>query len=267
LRRGHPIDSRCSPICVSPPPEPAGNSRRSRLLPSASPPSLSVGRFAECRHRPAAVGWPRLHRWGPQRSRVGYRCCSARDSSSLLAPASSSFSSSVPWFFGPSLQPHYWPSALLRPLLTSLPLSCERSPQVRCRICLLVPTGSTGCVLMILGLCCSGPTRRPHPASLPVGVPTVEGLPSASFSFASRLRLAVRLRLPSSAPIGSFHPTRFCPCWAHPAAGCPTRPLAASPSTVLGLIRAFAVHVFTSPDCILLTVCFRIATPQPDVIE
>src|SRR5271167_5160125 len=23
------------------------------------------------------------------------------------------------------------------------------------------------------------------------------------------------LRLPSSAPIGSFHPTRFCPCWAH----------------------------------------------------
>jgi hypothetical protein len=21
--------------------------------------------------------------------------------------------------------------------------------------------------------------------------------------------------LPSSAPIGSFHPTRFCPCWAH----------------------------------------------------
>jgi hypothetical protein len=23
--------------------------------------------------------------------------------------------------------------------------------------------------------------------------------------------------LPSSAPIGSFHPTRFCPCWAHSA--------------------------------------------------
>jgi hypothetical protein len=21
--------------------------------------------------------------------------------------------------------------------------------------------------------------------------------------------------LPSSAPVGSFHPTRFCPCWAH----------------------------------------------------
>jgi hypothetical protein len=36
-------------------------------------------------------------------------------------------------------------------------------------------------------------------------------------SFASQLRLAVRLRLPSSAPIGSFHPTRLCPCWAYPA--------------------------------------------------
>jgi hypothetical protein len=64
-------------------------------------------------------------------------------------------------------------------------------------------------------------TRIAHQeqASLPVRVPTVEGLPSASFSFASRLRLAVQLRLPSSAPIGSFHPTRFCPCWAHSAAG------------------------------------------------
>ena len=72
---------------------------------------------------------------------------------------------------------------------------------------------------MTFGLRCSGPARRPHPASLPVRVPTVEGLPLASFSFASRLRLAVRLRLPSSAPVGSFHPTRFCPCWAHPAAG------------------------------------------------
>jgi hypothetical protein len=27
--------------------------------------------------------------------------------------------------------------------------------------------------------------------------------------------------LPSSAPIGSFHPIRFCPCWAHAAAGPP----------------------------------------------
>jgi hypothetical protein len=35
-------------------------------------------------------------------------------------------------------------------------------------------------------------------------------------SFTSRLRLCgFSLRLPSSAPIGSPHPTRFCPCWAH----------------------------------------------------
>src|SRR5260221_9075036 len=36
---------------------------------------------------------------------------------------------------------------------------------------------------MTLGLRCSEPARRPHPASLPVRVPSVESLPSASFSF------------------------------------------------------------------------------------
>ncbi len=66
---------------------------------------------------------------------------------------------------------------------------------------------------MSVALRCSGPACRPHPASLPVCVPPVEGLPSASFGFASQLRL-IRLRLPSSAPIGSFHPIRSCPCWA-----------------------------------------------------
>src|SRR5712672_858835 len=111
---------------------------------------------------------------------------------SLLAPPSSSFSSSVPWSFGPSLQLHYQPSSLLRPLLTSPPLSPRRSPQVRRRICPLVPPGSTACVLMILGLRCSAPACRPHPASLPVRVPTVEDLLRASFGFTSRLRLAFR---------------------------------------------------------------------------
>ena len=106
-------------------------------------------------------------------------------------------------------------SSVQRPLLTSLPLSWKRSPQVRCRICPFAPPGSTWCVLMIFGLRCSESACRPHPASLPVRVPTVESLPPGSFSFTSRLRLAVRLRLPSSAPIGSFHPIRFCPCWAH----------------------------------------------------
>ena len=67
---------------------------------------------------------------------------------------------------------------------------------------------------MTLGLRCCQPARRPHPASLSVRVPTVEDLLSASFSFASRLRLAVSLRLPSPAPVGSFHPTSCSPCWA-----------------------------------------------------
>jgi len=57
-------------------------------------------------------------------------------------------------------------------------------------------------------------------------LPPAPGLTAVSCScgreFATRffrLPLAVTpcvsLRLPSSAPIGSFHPTRFCPCWAH----------------------------------------------------
>jgi len=92
-------------------------------------------------------------------------------------------------------------SSLLRPLLTSPRLSPQRSPQVRCRICSLAPPGSTRCVLMTFGLRCSQPACRPHLASLPVRIPTVEGLLPASFSFTSRLRLAVhygcrhRLRL------------------------------------------------------------------------
>src|SRR5688572_23616189 len=118
-----------------------------------------------------------------------------------MAPVFSSFSSSVLWFFGPSLCRRYAASLLLRPLLTSLPLSRKRPPQVRRRICPLVPSGSTVCVLMTFGLRCSQPARRPLPASLPIRVPTVEGLLPASFSFTSRLRLAVhygcrhRLRL------------------------------------------------------------------------
>src|SRR5580692_6780318 len=45
---------------------------------------------------------------------------------------------------------------------------------------------------MTFGLRCSQPARRPHPASLSLRVPTVESLLLASFSFASRLRLAFR---------------------------------------------------------------------------
>src|SRR5271155_2919943 len=60
----------------------------------------------------------------------------------------------------------------------------------------------------------------------PASSPPASGLTVDSCSygreFATRffqLHLAatpcVSLRLPSSAPVGSFHPTRFCPCWAH----------------------------------------------------
>jgi len=45
---------------------------------------------------------------------------------------------------------------------------------------------------MTFGLRCSQPARRPRPASLPFCVPTVENLLRASFSLASRLRLAFR---------------------------------------------------------------------------
>ena len=49
-----------------------------------------------------------------------------------------------------------------------------------------------GASRMTFGLRCSQPARRPHPASLPVRVPTVESLLRASFSFTLRLRLALR---------------------------------------------------------------------------
>src|SRR5271154_862845 len=61
---------------------------------------------------------------------------------------------------------------------------------------------------------------------LPASLPPAPGLTAVSCScgreFATRffqLHLAATpcgsLRLPSSVPVGSFHPTRFCPCWAH----------------------------------------------------
>jgi hypothetical protein len=45
---------------------------------------------------------------------------------------------------------------------------------------------------MTFGFRCSQPAHRSHSASLPVRVPTVESLLSASFSFTLRLRLAFR---------------------------------------------------------------------------
>jgi flavin reductase (DIM6/NTAB) family NADH-FMN oxidoreductase RutF len=67
---------------------------------------------------------------------------------------------------------------------------------------------------------------------LSASLPPASGLAASSCSygreFASRffqLHLTATpcgsLRLPSSAPIGSFHPMRFCPCWAHRPARAP----------------------------------------------
>ena len=77
------------------------------------------------------------------------------------------------------------------------------------------PPGSTMRVLMNFGLRRCQPARRPRPASLPSACPYGRRFATRFF----RLHLAATpcgsLRLPSSAPVGSFHPTRFCPCWAH----------------------------------------------------
>ena len=70
---------------------------------------------------------------------------------------------------------------------------------------------------MTVGLHCSGPARPTHAASLPVRVPTAKGLLRASFRLPLAVRRCVSLRLASSPPVGSFQPTRSCPCWAHPA--------------------------------------------------
>src|SRR5271166_992694 len=58
--------------------------------------------------------------------------------------------------------------------------------------------------------------RRPHPASLPVRVPTVAPLPRASFDSRSHdPLLALRLRLPPPVPMISFHIISSDPCRAH----------------------------------------------------
>jgi hypothetical protein len=166
---------------------------------------------------------PRDRRRQARRGSTASARCTLRVATVVVAPfdfrSLRSFPSvsslALPCFFGPSLHGRYPASPLLRPLLTSPPLSRKRSPQVRRRIYPLVPSGSTGCVSYDFW------------ASLfPASSPPAPGLTASSCScgrrFATRffrLRLTatscVSLRLPSSAPVGSFHPTSFCPCWAH----------------------------------------------------
>ena len=126
--------------------------------------------------------------------------------------------------FRPSLHPRYRASLLLWRLLTAPPLSRGSSPQVRCRIFPLAPSGSTWCV------------SDDFWASLfPASLPPAPGLAAGSCSYGRRfatrffrLRLTVTpcvsLRLSSSTPSNSFHLDRFCPCWAHSAADVGVRP-------------------------------------------
>ena len=84
----------------------------------------------------------------------------------------------LPCFFRPSLHGHYPASSLLRRLLTSSPLSRRRSPQVRCRIFPLVPSGSTWCV------------SDDFWASLfPANLPPAPGLTAGSCSYGRRFAI------------------------------------------------------------------------------
>ena len=95
----------------------------------------------------------------------------------------------LPCFFRPSLHGRYPASSLLRRLLTSSPLSRRRSPQVRCKIFPLVPTGSTWCVSDDFW-------ASLFPASLPPAPGLTAGSCSYGREFAARF---FRLRLATNA--------------------------------------------------------------------
>ena len=183
-----------------------------------SPPPVrarySFRSFANRDHGPAAVGHRRFHRLLLRSPGGRYRSGSIAKPRAPLARASSS-PSFVPWFFSPSLQPRYQPSSLLRPLLTSPQFSPVRSPQVRSRFFPFAPSGYTLCVFDDFWA-----------SLLAASSPPARGLSTSSCSYGRRfatrffqLHLAPTpcgsLRLPSSAPVDSFHSTRICPCWAH----------------------------------------------------
>ena len=148
-------------------------------------------------------------------SRFGNRSCYLRDSSPHLAPVSSSFSSSVLWSFGPWLRRHY--SGFFATTASDdfyCALTKEISPG---KVQNLFPRAVWLYLMRLDDLWASL-----FPASLPPASGLTATFCSYGRRFATRffqLHLAatpcVSLRLPSSAPVGSFHPTRFCPCWAH----------------------------------------------------
>ena len=105
-------------------------------------------------------------------------------------------------------------SSLLWPLLTSPRLSARRSPWVSaepvpaCRLALRAPS-------MTLGLRLCSPARPRSPASLPVRVPTVAGLPAALWVSPSRFPPGRSATVGVITPSGTFHPERFGTCQAH----------------------------------------------------
>ena len=161
----------------------------------------------------AASGSLRLHRFCSSRSEASHRSCDVFEFQNPWSRPQ--FLSLASLFFSPSLQPRYRPSSLLRPLLSSPPLSWRRPPRVRCRICPLVPHGSTLHVLDdLLG------------SLFPASLPPAPGLTAVSCSYGREFAIRFfQLHLTATpcgfatvAAIGPdwlLHPIRFCPCRAH----------------------------------------------------
>ena len=154
----------------------------------------------------AAWDSPRLHRFCPWRSsRVATAVVAPSDFRTLSTLTSvASLASSAPSFFGPSLQRRYPPSSLLRPLLTSPPLSRWRSPQVRRCLCLFAPPDSTCCVSDDLWA-----------SLLPASLPPAPGLPVRSCSCGRRFAIRFFQLLPRGYALrfryGCRHRLRLAP--------------------------------------------------------
>jgi hypothetical protein len=108
-------------------------------------------------------------------------------------------------------------SSLLRPLLTPPLLSQRRPdpgkvPELSARIARLYLVRLS----VTFGFRILSHAHRPHPASLPVRVPTIVPLLRTSFALsASRHPPCPSLRLLSLLPVISFHSTSSGPCRAH----------------------------------------------------
>src|ERR1039457_8228 len=81
---------------------------------------------------------------------------------------------------------------------------------------------------MTFGLRCSGPACRPHPASLPVRVPTVESLPPASFGFPLAVAPCGLATVAVIGPDWLLSSNKTLPMLGTPCGGLATRRLRAS---------------------------------------